>query len=137
MWLSWSTRNAICNIKTKRWENFICNSQSHRGICSCNHITFSPWAYKPGTCILDSNPLKYILYHPHFLTFTFCRIWINNAIKTEKVKKKKTIYLFFTQKMLLSTFPFLSLPSSFQLSSPNLNIMVTMLCALAQPIIPF
>ena len=43
-----------------------------------------------------------------------------NAFKTDKVFLKLQ-FLYFSQKMLISTFRFLSLPSSFRLSSQNLK----------------
>ena len=94
--------------------------KSTRGFVVAITLPFPPRPTILGSASSTSTkPLKYILYHPHFFTFTFCRICIN-ALKKGRAFFETTTS-FFSQKIASQHLPLLSLPSSFRLSSPNLK----------------
>ena len=78
--------------------------KSTRGFVVAITLPFPPRPTILGSASSTSTkPLKYILYHPHFLTFTFCRICINALKKGELFLKLQ--FLFFLTKNCFSAPP--------------------------------
>ena len=112
--------------KKKRVRVFYTQSQTKKPARGFVVATTLP--FPPGPTILGcasstlKNPLKYILYHPYFLTFTFCRICIN-TFKTERAfyftisHSRKTCTMW---EVLLLSASNNQLASHLKLSSPRL-----------------
>ena len=86
--------------------------KSTRGFVVAITLPFPPRPTILGSASSTSTkPLKYILYHPHFLTFTFCRICINALKKGELFLKLQ--FLFFSQKIASQHLPLFITPLLF------------------------